>query len=294
MQKFKGVFTALITPFRLGAVDFESLQRLVEQQVENGVSGFVINGTTAESPNLTDSERSEIFHQVRKWTGGHLPLIMGTGSNSTEKTVKATQTAEKLGADAVLVVVPYYNKPPQRGLYEHFKKTAEATSLPVFLYNVPGRSVTALNLGTIVELAKIKNIVGIKEASGNVEFGRDIVKACGPEFLLLAGDDGTYAEILAVGGHGVISVASHLLPREFADWTVAAQAGDFEAGRSGIKKYSKLIDALFIEANPIPVKKALQKMKLISSAELRLPLCEMDPEKAEILIQEMKACELLT
>lgn len=293
MNRLRGVFTALITPFKEGKVDENSLGRLVDHQIKNGIEGFVVNGTTAESPTLSRVERDEIFHFVRGRTGGKVPLILGTGGNSTEQTVQATREAEKLGADGVLVVVPYYNKPPQRGLYQHFRAVALATELPVLLYNVPGRTVTSLEATTIRELAEIKNIVGVKEASGKIDFAQKISQDCGPEFTLLSGDDGTYAEFLAAGGHGVISVASHLLPAEFVRWTRAAKQGDFAPAREGIARFQRLIDLLFIEANPIPVKKALQLMGLIDSAELRLPLVEMDPAKATDLKKEMVACGLL-
>lgn len=293
MKSLKGVFTALITPFQNGKVDFASLEKLVAHQIANGVDGFVISGTTGESPTLTKAERDQVFEAVRKQTGGQKVLILGTGSNSTEKTIEATKEAEKLGADAALVVVPYYNKPPQRGLYEHFKKTADSVSIPVILYNVPGRTITSLATETIRDLSKIKNIVGIKEATGNIEFAREIVKACGPEFIMLSGDDGTYAEFLAAGGHGVISVASHVLPKEFSAWTKAATKGDFALARAGIQKTLPLINELFSEANPIPVKKAVQMMGLISSPELRLPLVELAIEKVPALTREMKTCGVI-
>lgn len=293
MKSLKGVFTAIITPFRDGKVDFRSLEKLIDHQVANGVDGFVINGTTGESPTLSKSERDEMFKLVREKTRGEKVLILGTGSNSTEKTVEATREAEKLGADAALVVVPYYNKPPQRGLYAHFKHTADAVSIPIILYNVPGRTITSLAVETIRDLSKIKNIVGIKEATGNIDFARDIIAACGRDFILLSGDDGTYAEFLAAGGHGVISVASHVLPKEFAAWTAAAAKGDFSVARAGIQKTLPLINELFSEANPIPVKKAVQLMGLVESSELRLPLVELAEEKLPALRREMKACGVL-
>ncbi|MBX2988075.1 MAG: 4-hydroxy-tetrahydrodipicolinate synthase [Bdellovibrionaceae bacterium] len=293
MNNLKATITALITPFHEGKIDYDSLERLLDHQLKNGIEGFVINGTTAESPTLEKSEREEIFRFARQFTQGRVPLIMGTGSNSTEKTVQATREAEKLGADAVLVVVPYYNKPPQRGLFAHFKKTAESTSLPVLLYNVPGRTITSLAVETVQELSRIKNIVGIKEASGKIDLARDIQNACGREFILLSGDDGTYAEFLAAGGHGVISVASHILPAAFSSWRRSALEGKFEEAREGIRRYGRLIDLLFCEANPIPVKKALQLMGLVRSAELRLPLTEMESALTAELKKEMTACGLL-
>lgn len=292
MEKFKGVFTALITPFNKGKVDFDSLESLVKFQLKNQVNGFVINGTTAESPTLSTSEVVEIFKRVKSWAPG-IPLIMGTGSNSTEKTIEDTKKAMELGADAALVVVPYYNKPPQRGLEKHFRAIAQSTSLPVILYNVPGRTITSLEPETIHRIASEKNVIGIKEASGKIDLDKKIIELCGKSFLMLSGDDGTYVEFLSAGGHGVISVASHILPKPFAEWTDLAKAGNLERARAEIQRYAKLIDLLFIEANPIPVKKALQLMGIIASAEMRLPLVELEPENTEILRAEMKRVGLL-
>lgn len=294
MKSLKGVFTAIITPFQNGKIDYASLEKLIAHQVANGIDGFVVNGTTGESPNISKAERDEMFKFVREKTRGEKVLILGTGSNSTEKTIEATKEAEKLGADAALVVVPYYNKPPQRGLFEHFRKTAESVSIPIILYNVPGRTITSLSVETIRELSKIKNIVGIKEASGKIDFAKEIIAACGPEFIMLSGDDGTYAEFLAAGGHGVISVASHVIPKEFVSWTAASAEGDHAVARKGIEKTLPLINELFSEANPIPVKKAVQMMGLIASPELRLPLVELAEEKLPALRREMKACGVLS
>lgn len=269
MKKIKGVITALITPFSEGKVDYASLEKLVAFQLEHGVEGFVINGTTAESPTILDQERREIFAQVQKLVPKDFPLIMGTGSNSTQKSIQDSQEAEKLGADACLVVVPYYNKPPQRGLLEHFKAIASSVEIPSILYNVPSRTITALELDTIKKLSEHPNILGIKEASGNIEFDRQIREQCGREFLLLSGDDGTYEEFMQAGGDGVISVASHILPREMRD--------------KKIRENRQLIDFLFCEANPIPLKMALYQMKIIKSPELRLPLVQLTADKSEQL-----------
>lgn len=288
MEKFKGVFTALVTPFKQGQVDLASLEKLVKFQLQNGVNGFVINGTTAESPTLSFQEVSEIFKNVRAWVGKDVPLIMGTGSNSTAKTIEDTKKAKELGADAVLVVVPYYNKPPQRGLEQHFRAVAQATTLPVILYNVPGRTITSLEPETVKNISVEKNVIGIKEATGKVEISQKIIELVGKSFVMLSGDDGTYVEFLGIGGHGVISVASHILPRQFADWTMLAKAGKIEQARAEIKKYAKVIDLLFIEANPIPVKKALQLMGILTSSECRLPLVELENKYTELLKDEMK------
>lgn len=270
---FSGVITALITPFKNGKVDFKSLEKLVNQQLQNGVNGFVINGTTAESPTLSKSEVGEIFAQVKKLVPKNFPLIVGSGSNSTEKSIADSKDAEKMGADALLLVVPYYNKPQQRGLFEHFKSIASSVSIPSLLYNVPGRTVTALELETIRKLAEHPQIIGIKEASGKVEFAGQIRRQCGEAFVLLSGDDGTYDDFMKTGGNGVISVASHIIPKAMIDVKAS--------------EYSALIDLLFVEANPVPVKAALQLMGIIDSAEVRLPLVEMSSENKSKLVSEM-------
>ncbi|MBL7544566.1 MAG: 4-hydroxy-tetrahydrodipicolinate synthase [Bdellovibrionaceae bacterium] len=293
MSKFKGVFTALITPFKNQKVDFISLEKLVKQQLTGKIEGFVVNGTTAESPNLGDDEVAEIFKKVKNWTMGNVPLILGTGSNSTEKTIQNTRYAKELGADAALVVVPYYNKPPQHGLYLHFKAVAESCDIPVILYNVPGRTITSLDPETVSRLATVKNIIGIKEATGNIEIERKIIEKTDKNFVLLSGDDGTYAEFLKNQGHGVISVATHVIPDVFVNITNAARKGQHDEAEALLKKYRALIDLLFIEANPIPVKRALQLMGIIESAELRLPLVEMSAEATEKLKTEMKSLGML-
>ena len=274
MKTIKGTITALITPFLNGRIDFRSLENLVEHQLKDGIEGFVINGTTAESPTLSESERNEIFKKVRSWCPKDFPLLMGTGSNSTEKTIEESKIAEKLGADALLVVVPYYNKPPQRGLFEHFKNIASSVSIPTVLYNVPGRTITGLEVETIKKLSEHPQIIGIKEATGDIDFARQIRNACGNEFILLSGDDGTFDEFMRAGGDGVISVASHILPRAMKN----AQAS----------RHSEMIRLLFCEANPIPVKMALYLMEMIASPECRLPLVTLSDSWTEKLKVEMK------
>ena len=293
MKNFKGTFTALVTPFKNDTIDFASLERLVKQQLAGGVSGFVVNGTTAESPTLSSQEVEQLFKHVRATVGGDVPLIVGTGSNSTAKTIEDSKKAQALGADALLVVVPYYNKPPQRGLYEHFKSVATAVSIPTILYNVPGRTVTSLATETIADLAKVSGVIGIKEASGKIDFAEEIIRACGKEFVMLSGDDGTYVEFLVHGGHGVISVASHVIPNQMVNWKKWVDGGEIEKARADIKKHMKLIDLLFVEANPIPVKKALALMGIIDSAALRLPMMELTPAHTENLKAEMKTVGLL-
>ncbi|QDK36140.1 4-hydroxy-tetrahydrodipicolinate synthase [Bdellovibrio sp. NC01] len=293
MKNFKGTFTALLTPFKNGKIDFDSIERMVKHQLSNGVDGFVVNGTTAESPTLTSSERIELFKFMRKIVGDKIPLIMGTGSNDTAKTIAESKEAEGLGADAILVVVPYYNKPPQRGLFAHFKAIATAVNIPTILYNVPGRTITSLATETIRDLSKVQGVIGIKEATGKVDFADEIVKACGRDFVMLSGDDGSYVEFLGVGGHGVISVASHVIPKQMAQWKSWVAEGHIEKARQDIAKYNDLINLLFVEANPIPVKKAVQLMGLIDSAELRLPLVELGETESAKLKNEMRKVGVL-
>lgn len=287
MKDFKKIITALITPFKNGHVDFKSIEKLVQHQLQDGIEGFVINGTTAESPTLEANEREEIFKSVRGIVGNDFPLIMGTGSNSTKKTIEASIEAENIGADAVLVVVPYYNKPPQRGLVEHFNQVANAISIPTILYNVPGRTITSLDVASISELAKNPKIIGIKEASGKIDFAIDIKKATPQNWTLLSGDDGTFPAFMHAGGQGTISVLSHLIPGEMVKWRKQAASKDFSSVQE-IEKWTKLIDLLFVEPNPIPVKMATHYMGLIESPEVRLPLVTMSSAKAAELKLEMK------
>lgn len=287
MKNLKTTISALITPFKNNQIDFPSLASLVKQQIKGGVGGFVINGTTAESPTLEWEEIVEVFNAVKVLVGPQFPLIVGTGSNCTKKTIELTKKAEVLGADAALVVVPYYNKPPQRGMLAHFEAVADSVKIPIILYNVPSRTISALSLSTVEKLSKHPNIIGIKEASGNIEFAKEIISACRKDFLMLSGDDGSYPEFLQAGGHGVISVASHIIPEAFVALHKNCKSD------SEYKKYSRLIGLLFAEANPIPVKKALQLMGVISSAELRLPLCELEENLTRDLVLELEAVGLL-
>lgn len=293
MKNFKGTFTALVTPFKNDKIDYASLDRLLKQQLDGGVDGFVVNGTTAESPTLTASEVSELFNHIRAVCGPNVPLIVGTGSNSTAKTIEDSKKAEAMGADAILVVVPYYNKPPQRGLYEHFKAVATSVKIPTILYNVPGRTITSLAAETVGDLSKVAGVIGIKEASGKIDLEEEIIKACGKDFVMLSGDDGTYVDFLAAGGHGVISVATHVIPKQMVQWKKWVSEGQLDKARADISKYMDLINLLFVEANPIPVKKALALMGILDSASLRLPMVELSPSHTENLKAEMKRVGVL-
>jgi len=276
MKTFKGVISALVTPFKNGQVDYESLEKLVAYQLDRKIDGFVVNGTTAESPTLKPTEVAKIFSVVRAQVGLGFPLILGTGSNSTEKTIEDTIKAEDLGADAALVVVPYYNKPPQRGLVQHFKSVAKSCSLPIIMYNVPGRTITSMSEETILELADFKNIIGIKEASGDIAFDQKLKSKLRKDFVFLTGDDGTYIDFLKLGGDGIISVMSNLLTTECVRWTSMMLHGKTAEAEADFAKYKDLINAMYVEANPIPIKWMLAQQGIIQSDELRLPLTALD------------------
>ena len=292
-NEIRGVISALVTPFVNGEVDYNSLEKLVSYQLENGINGFVINGTTAESPTLKWSEIHKIYSVVRAIVGLNFPLILGTGSNSTEKTIEDTQKAVELGANAALVVVPYYNKPPQRGLVEHFKSVARQSDIPIILYNVPGRTITSMSAATIFELAETKNIMGIKEASGDIKFDQELFAKLKKDFLMLSGDDPTYIDFLNSGGNGIISVMSNLLTKECARWTTLALGGQLNEAQADFKKYQKLIQLMYCEANPIPIKWMLYKKGILKSPELRLPLCTLDEKFHGEITQEMKTLGLI-
>lgn len=278
-SQFRGIITALATPFLNGQVDYESLGRLIEWQTSQGVDGFVVHGTTGESPTVEGEERFKIFQFIRSRVGREFPLIVGTGTNSTSTTIQLSKEAESWGADGLLVVVPYYNKPPQAGLLEHFKSVASSVSIPTLLYNVPGRTITSLSVETIQKLSLHPRIVGIKEATGDLKFAQEIRKACGEKFTLLSGDDGTADDFQRQGGQGVISVTSHVIPKAMKKLETA--------------KYQEVVDLMFIEANPIPLKMALHWMKIFTSPELRLPLVSLSEPAQEKLKAAMSKAGLL-
>lgn len=291
----KGVFTALVTPFREGRVDEDSYRKLVEYQIEEEVDGLVVNGTTAESPTLDLIEVERLFKLTRKIveeSGKPIPLVMGTGSNCTRKTLETTVKARDWGADAALVVTPYYNKPPQRGLVEHFSTVADKVDLPLLLYNVPGRTITSLELKTITELAGHSRIVGIKEATGDLKFGKQVIDSVPKGFLVTSGDDGTCMALAELGGQGVISVCSNLIAKPMARMLKKFWAGETKA-LGEFEKYQKFISQLYTEANPIPVKMALYLKGIIQSPEMRLPLVELDSRYVAGLKMAMQELELV-
>lgn len=290
---FTGVLSALPTPFLNKKVDYNSLTRLVEFQLKNGINGFVVNGTTAESPTLSWEEVQKIYAHVREISGTRLPIILGTGSNSTENTIEATQKAEALGADAALVVVPYYNKPPQRGLVAHFSEVAKNTKLPLILYNVPGRTITSMGVETILQLACVQNIFAIKEASGDIDFDKNLKAALPSNFIMLSGDDPTYIEFLKLGGRGLISVMSNAITAECLKWTDLGSNQKWAEAEADFIKYKNFIRLMYVEANPIPLKWMLFKMGLFSSDEMRLPLMSLDKKFTEEIGTEMKTLGII-
>lgn len=283
-----GVYTALVTPFKNGQVDETSLLKLVQQQLKAGVHQFVVNGTTAESPTLSDEESLGILKLVTKAAGSSATIMFGSGSNNTKKTVEFSQKAVAAGAKSLLVVVPYYNKPPQQGLYEHFKTIADEAGAPILLYNVPGRTITSLEVDTIQKLSQHKNICGIKEATGNLEFGQKILSACGPNWNVLSGDDETCLDLKKLGGQGVISVCSHIMPRKMSEWFSGTVT---ESALNDFRGSVELIRSLYITANPIPVKAALHIMGVIESDEMRLPLCRLTAEQKKQIEGTLKTYE---
>ena len=288
-MELKGVITAMVTPFRDGAIDFLSIKKIIKEQLDGGIDGLVIAGTTGESPTLSRKEKETIFSYVKSEVAGHIPLIMGTGSNSTYETVEETKIAEKMGADAALVVVPYYNKPPQEGLYRHFEKVAESTRLPIILYNVPSRTIVSLTVDTISRLSDIANIVGIKEASGNIKFTEEIIEKTTGDFFVLSGDDATYLDLYGAGAEGVISVISNVIPKQTKEWAINY---DSPKTKEEFNKFKPFIDSLFMEANPIPVKMCMYWRGTISTPDLRLPLVRLSDKGQEILKEAMRTAGL--
>ena len=272
---FRGTFTALVTPFRNGSIDVSAFQTLIETQIAAGISGVVAIGTTGESPTLSHDEREQLIRLTVATANKRCLVIAGTGSNATEHAVADTKMAEKLGADGVLLVAPYYNKPSQEGLFRHFKAIAESTSLPIILYNIPGRCSVDINPETVVRLAKeCRNIVSIKEASGSVERVSDLRRRLPESFTILSGDDSLTLPFMSVGAAGVVSVASNLFPAEVCALVRACESGDFKSAATLHRKLLPLFKDLFIEPNPVPVKTALG-WRGTMSGDVRLPLCEM-------------------
>jgi 4-hydroxy-tetrahydrodipicolinate synthase len=282
-----GTLTALITPFRDRQIDEPALRALVERQIAGGVSGLVPCGTTGEAPALNGAEWDQVVGTVVETAQGRVPIIAGTGSNSTEASIERTRRARELGADGALVVTPYYNRPTQEGLYHHFAAIAEAGELPVVLYNVPGRTGVNLLPETVARLAAVPGIVAIKEASGSIDQVSQIIRETDPDFVVLSGDDSLTLPIMGVGGMGVISVVSNIAPEAVSALTSACLAGDFVTARSLHLSLFDLCRAMFVETNPVPVKAAAALLGYCT-AEVRLPLAPLS-ESAQRRVEQTVA-----
>jgi 4-hydroxy-tetrahydrodipicolinate synthase len=290
---FTGTYTAIVTPFKNGKIDEAALGRLIGLQIRAGVDGIVPVGTTGESPTVDYEEHVRIIEQSVKVAGGKIKVLAGTGGNSTSEAICLTRRAEKVGADGSLQVAPYYNKPTQEGLFQHFREVARSTRLPIVLYSIPGRCGIEISVDTVERLAQqCKNIVGIKEAGGNPDRVSQLRAALGPRFEILSGDDSLTLPFMAVGAQGVISVASNVIPRPVAQMVEAFAAGKAQAALRLHQKYYLLFKNLFIETNPVPVKAALAMLGQIEE-EYRLPLVPMSAKNREVLRATMKAVGVL-
>ena len=284
---FKGMATALVTPMTSDGVDYEALGRLIDFQLENGINALVSVGTTGESATLTPQERNQVISFTIDRVAGRVPVIAGTGTNNTAHAIDFSVSADKAGADALLVVTPYYNKATQKGLIAHFTAIADKVTKPMILYNVPSRTGCNLLPATVAELAKHPNIAAIKEASGNMSQVVDLIARCGEDITVYSGEDGLTVPILSMGGMGTISVLSNVLPKEAVAMTDAFFAGRIQEAAQWQCKLLPLIDCLFSEVNPIPAKAALSAMGF-GEEHLRLPLTPMEPENREKLFRELR------
>ena len=290
---FTGTYTAIVTPFRDGKVDEAALQRLVESQVKGGVDGIVPVGTTGESPTLDYDEHIRVVELSVKFAKGRILVIAGPGATSTSEAIYLTQRAEQVGADGSLQVAPYYNRPTQGGLYEHFAAVARSTKLPLLLYSIPGRCGVEIGIETCARLAKdFKNIVGIKEAGGNADRVSQIRAACGPKFTILSGDDALTLPFMAVGAHGVISVATNVAPKPVSRMVKAYASGDVKGAQKLHFQLYPLFKDLFLETNPAPVKAALVMIG-IGTEEIRLPLVPVSEKTREQLRATLKLTGVL-
>ncbi|MDD5232768.1 MAG: 4-hydroxy-tetrahydrodipicolinate synthase [Syntrophales bacterium] len=280
---FKGAIVAIVTPFKKnGRVDEDRFRELIEFQIKNGTDGIVPCGTTGESSTLSHKEHDKVIEIAVEQTRKRVPVIAGTGSNSTDEAIRLTKHAHEVGADGVLSVCPYYNRPTQEGLYQHYRKIAESVPIPVIVYNIPGRTGVNCMPETLARLAKISNIVGVKEASGSIKQMSDVILHCGKKFTVLSGDDAFTLPLMGIGGHGVISVISNVAPADMAALVDAAAAGKWAKARELHYRMSPLIDSLFIETNPTPVKALLSMMGKIEY-EVRLPLARLSEANYEKL-----------
>lgn len=287
---YSGAWTALVTPMRNGAVDYSDLKKLVDFQVAGGIDGILSVGTSGESPTLTHEEHLEVIAKTIEFAAGRVPVLAGTGANSTHEAVLLTREAEKLGAQAFLHVAPYYNKPGQEGVYRHFAEIASATDKPIMLYSIPGRCGIEISVETIVRLRKaFPNVIGVKEAGGSCDKVSRLVRELDPDFLVMSGDDSLTLPFMSLGARGVISVASNLFPRQVAEMTAEMRAGNLAAALKIHNAMADLFKKFFIEPNPVPVKFALARAGVIGSPEVRLPLVEMSAENCAVVVAALDA-----
>lgn len=289
---FKGSIVAIVTPFKKGKVDEKALCNLIEWHIKQGTNGIVPCGTTGESSTLDYEEHYRVIELTVKTVNKRIPVIAGTGANATDETIMITKKAKQIGADAALLVSPYYNKPTQEGLYRHYKEVAKAVNIPIVLYNVPGRTAVNILPSTVARLAEIKNIVAIKEATGDMKQVSEVIRLCGNRITVISGDDFTTLPLLALGGKGVISVSANVAPKDVSDMCAAWEMGNIEKARKLHYKLEPLNAAMFIETNPIPAKTALAMMGKIRE-EFRLPLCEMSEANKEKLKKTLKGYGLI-
>ncbi len=289
---FQGSIVAIITPFKNGKIDENALGDLIEYHISNGTDGIVPCGTTGEAATLSHDEHNRIVKLTVETVGGRVPVIAGTGSNSTEEAICLTRHAKECGANGALLIVPYYNKPTQEGLYRHFKEIAEEVDIPLIPYNVPGRTGVNMLPSTVARLAEIENIVALKEASGSMTQICEIYRLCGDRIAILSGEDAINFPILASGGRGMISVTANIVPKKTSDMWDAYNGGDIKRARDIHYELFDLHQTLFIETNPIPVKTALSMMGRCTE-EMRLPLCPMSEENKERLRQVLERYELV-
>lgn len=276
MNKFRGAFVAIVTPFIDGEIDEQGLLDLIEFNIENGTHGIVPCGTTGESATMSHEEHHRVVELTVKAVNGRVPVLAGTGSNSTSESIELTKHAREAGADGALMITPYYNKPSQEGLYQHFRKVAEEVDIPIVLYNVPGRTSINMLPGTVAKCATVPNIVGIKEASADLKQVSEVIMQCPDDFAVMSGDDFTSMPLVAVGGSGVISVSSNVDPKSMSEMMEAALAGDLKRARELHYKVFPLMQAMFLDTNPVPAKTALELMGKIKSSTPRLPMYKMN------------------
>ena len=288
MKELGRLITAMVTPFdEKGEVDYEQAKKLALALLDSGSDGVLVVGTTGESPTLIRQEEYCLFTEVKTAVGGRGTVIAGTGSNSTAEASEATKEAERIGVDACLLVVPYYNKPTQEGLYQHFKTVAESTSLPCILYNVPSRTVTNMSADTVIRLSQVDNIIGVKEASGNLEQIAKIISDTREDFIVWSGNDSDTFPLMAIGGYGIISVASHLVGKQIKQMIDSFVSGKIDEAAAIHRRLLPLVNALFIISNPIPVKYAVNQVGF-NVGKPRLPLTEPDEKTAAIIKDALK------